>query len=177
MGALGALALWVEGNVIVASGTDHSLPRILSLAKPKKVGTGVLGPYSVRASDAWSPMVDVLWRYGDGTTERGISVRHAYARARQLSRHGARQRRRRQHRAAHVRGRVAPIARAVSARATANGLSVAIACLPSSPSVTGTVTAAIPAPSPCRSAAACRGAASALVPGKVARGQARSSCA
>ena len=71
MGSLGALALWVEGNVIVASGTDHGLPRVESLAKPKKVGIGVLGPYSVRASDAWSPIVDVTWRYGDGTTEHG----------------------------------------------------------------------------------------------------------
>ena len=44
MGALGALALWVEGNVIVASGTDHGLPRIEALAKPMKIGIGVLGP-------------------------------------------------------------------------------------------------------------------------------------
>ncbi len=105
MGSLGALALWVEGNVIVASGTDHSLPRVESLAKPKKVGLGVLGPYSVRASDIWSPIVDVTWRYGDGTSEHGAE-RPARLRARRhLPRHGARQRRGRQYRAAHVRRR------------------------------------------------------------------------
>ena len=81
MGTLGAIALWVEGNVIVASGTDHGLPRVEALAKPKKVGIGVLGPFSVRASDTWSPIVDVTWRYGDGTSEHGASVRHAYTRA------------------------------------------------------------------------------------------------
>ena len=81
MGALGALALWVEGNVIVASGTDHGLPRVDALAKPMKIGIGVLGPFSVRASDTWSPIVDVTWRYGDGTSEHGASVRHAYSRA------------------------------------------------------------------------------------------------
>ncbi|MEA2783652.1 MAG: hypothetical protein QOK29_5211, partial [Rhodospirillaceae bacterium] len=81
MGALGAIALWVEGNAIVASGTDHGLPRVLALAKPKKTGIGVLNPYSVRSSDTWSPLTSVTWRYGDGTSERGASVRHAYARA------------------------------------------------------------------------------------------------
>ena len=89
MGSLGALALWVEGNVIVASGTDHGLPRIDALAKPLKIGIGVLGPYSVRASDTWSPIVDVTWRYGDGTSEHGTSVRHAYARAGTFHVHGA----------------------------------------------------------------------------------------
>ena len=44
MGALGAIALWVEGSAVVASGTDHGLPRVLALAKPKKVGIGVLAP-------------------------------------------------------------------------------------------------------------------------------------
>ena len=141
MGTLGAIALWVEGNVIVASGTDHGLPRVEALAKPKKVGIGVLGPFSVRASDTWSPIVDVTWRYGDGTSEHGASVRHAYTRA------GA----------FHVTAIVSdaagnaaqrtfvvttsPIARALSATATPRGLSVGVACLPSSPRVTGTVTA------------------------------------
>ena len=45
MGALGAIALWVEGNVIVASGTDHGLPRVLALAKPRKTGIGVFSPF------------------------------------------------------------------------------------------------------------------------------------
>lgn len=171
MGALGALALWVEGNVIVASGTDHGLPRIDALAKPVKVGIGVLGPFSVRASDTWSPIVDVTWRYGDGTTEHGASVRHAYARA------GA----------FHVTvivndaaGNAAQrtfvvttsrIARALSARATSRGLSVAIACLPSSPSVTGTVTAAIPGAKSVPFRCTVPGRGSALVPGAVTRGR------
>ncbi len=81
MNALGAFAMWVEGNVIVESGTDHALPRVLAIAKPKKIGIGVLGPYSLRASDTWSPIADVTWSYGDGTTERGTSVRHAYSHA------------------------------------------------------------------------------------------------
>ena len=104
MGALGALALWVEGNVIVASGTDHGLPRVDALAKPRKIGIGVLGPFSLRASDTWSPIVDVTWRYGDGTTEHGASVRHAYSRAGAFHVTVDRQRRRRQRRAAHLRG-------------------------------------------------------------------------
>lgn len=169
MGALGALSLWVEGNVIVASGTDHGLPRIEALAKPVKVGIGVLGPFSVRASDTWSPIVDVTWRYGDGTSEHGASVRHAYTRA------GA----------FHVTvivndaaGNAAqrtfvvttsPIARALSARATPRGLSVAIACLPSNPSVTGTVAAAIQRTKPMPFRCTVPGRGSALVPGAVAR--------
>ena len=142
MGALGALALWVEGNVIVASGTDHGLPRVDALAKPKKVGIGVLGPYSVRASDTWSPIVDVTWRYGDGTSEHGASVRHAYSRAGAFHVTVRRQRRGRQRRAAHVRGRRrsarAPVSRRRSRRPRPRGLRVPIACLPSNPSVTGT---------------------------------------
>jgi hypothetical protein len=170
MSALGALALWVEGNVIVASGTDHGLPRIDSLAKPKRVGIGVLGPFSLRASDSWSPIVDVLWRYGDGSSEHGASVRHAYTRA------GA----------FHVTvivsdaaGNAAqrtflvttlPIARALSAAATPRGLSVGIGCLPSSPGVTGTVSAATTTkPVPFRCSVAGRG--SALLPGTVRRGR------
>ena len=172
MGALGALALWVEGNVIVASGTDHGLPRVESLSKPKKVGTGVLGPYSVRASDAWSPIVDVTWRYGDGSSEHGVSVRHAYARPGSY------------HVTVLVNDAagntaqrtfvvvVAPIARAVAARATPQGLRVTIACLPSSPSVSGTRDGRHPR----REARAvplqrARGGGSALVPGKAARGK------
>ena len=46
-----------------------------------------------------------LWRYGDGTTEHGIERPARVRAARQLSRHRARQRRGRQHRAAHVRRR------------------------------------------------------------------------
>ena len=171
MGALGALALWVEGNVIVASGTDHGLPRVDALAKPKKIGIGVLGPFSVRATDTWSPIVDVTWRYGDGTSEHGASVRHAYTRA------GA----------FHVTvivsdaaGNAAqrtfvvttsPIARAFSARATPRGLNVGVACLPSSPSVRGTLNASIVGAKavPFRCTVAGRGTA--LVPGTVKRGR------
>ena len=171
MGPQGAIGLWVEGNVIVASGTDHSLPRVEALAKPKKVGTGVLGPYSVRASDAWSPIVDVTWRYGDGTSEHGVSVRHAYSRpgtyhvtvlVNDAAGNTA------QRTFAVV---VVPIARALSATATAKGLRVSIICLPSSPSVTGTVTAAIPGAKavPFRCSVAGRGTA--VVPGKAAHGK------
>ena len=171
MGPLGALSLWVEGNVIVASGSDHALPRIAALAKPVKVGIGVLGPFSVRASDSWSPIADVTWRYGDGTTEHGASVRHAYTRA------GA----------FHVTvivsdaaGNAAqrtfvvttsPIARARSAAATPRGLSVTIACLPSSPSVTGSVTAALAGAKPVPFRCSVAGRGSALVPGSVTRGR------
>jgi hypothetical protein len=171
MGTLGAIALWVEGNVIVASGTDHGLPRVEALAKPKKVGIGVLGPFSVRASDTWSPIVDVTWRYGDGTSEHGASVRHAYTRAGTFhvtvivsdAAGNAAQR-------AFV-VTTAPIARALTARATPRGLSVSVACLPSSPSVTGTVTATIAGAKavPFRCTVAGRGTA--IVPGKVTRGR------
>jgi hypothetical protein len=171
MGALGALALWVEGNVIVASGTDHGLPRVEALAKPKRVGIGVLGPFSLRSTDSWSPIVDVTWRYGDGTSEHGASVRHAYSRA------GA----------FHVTvivsdaaGNAAqrtfvvmtsPVARAVSARASARGLSVGLACLPSSPGISGTVTAAISGGKLVPFRCTVPGHGGALVPGKAARGR------
>ena len=107
----------------------------------------------MRASDTWSPITDVTWRYGDGTSERGASVRHAYARAGTLPRHGA--------------SCTTPPATRRSARSSSSrrrsharlgdgglgdrdrgGLRVAIACLPSNPSVTGTVTAAIPGAKP-----------------------------
>ena len=176
MGALGALALWVEGSAVVASGTDHGLPRVLALAKPKKVGIGILAPYSVRTSDTWSPVTDVTWRYGDGTSERGASVRHAYSRAGTF----------------HVTVIVqdaagnaaqrtfvvvaAPLARpvsatAVSATATATGLRLLIACLPSNPPVTGTVTAAIPGAKPAPFRCTVPGRATALVPGRATRGK------
>jgi PKD domain len=176
MGSLGAIALWVEGNVIVASGTDHSLPRILALAKPRKVGIGVIAPFSLRASDTWSPITEITWRYGDGTSERGASVRHAYSRAGSF------------HVTVVVRDAAgnaaqrtfvvvaAPLARAVSAtavaaQATTAGLRVLIACLPSAPSVTGTVTAALPGAKavPFRCSVAGRGTA--VVPGPAARGK------
>jgi hypothetical protein len=176
MGALGALAMWVEGNAIVASGTDHGLPRILSLAKPQKVGIGVLGPFAVRVSDAWSPISDVTWNYGDGTSERGASVRHAYSRAGTFHVtvivHDA---------AGNAAQRTfivvaAPLARpvsatAVSATATARGLRVVIACLPSNPSVTGTVTAAIPGAKPVPFRCSVPGRGTALVPGAATRGK------
>ena len=177
MGALGAIALWVEGNAIVASGTDHGLPRVLALAKPKKTGIGVFSPFSVRASDTWSPIMSVTWRYGDGTSERGASVRHAYPRAGSFHVTVVVQ-----DAAGNAAQRTfvvvaAPLAQpvsatAVSATATARGLRVLIACLPSNPSVTGSVTAAIlRAPSRCRSAAASPGRGTALVPGHATRGK------
>jgi PKD domain-containing protein len=176
MGSLGALALWVEGSVIVASGTDHGLPRVLALAKPKKVGIGVLGPFAVRANDTWSPITDVTWRYGDGTSERGASVRHAYARAGTFHVtvlvHDA---------AGNTAQRTfvvvaTPLARAVSATAvtataTARGLKVAIACQPSNPSVTGTVTAALAGAKPVPFRCTVGGQATALVPGAAVRGK------
>jgi hypothetical protein len=160
MGALGALALWVEGNVIVASGTDHGLPRVVALAKPKKAGIGVLAPFSLRTTDTWSPIVDVTWRYGDGTTEHGPSVRHAYSRAGSF------------HATVIVQDAAGNAAqRAVSAAATPRGLRVGIVCLPSNPSVTGTVSAAVPGakPAPFRCSVAGRG--NTLVPGKPVRGR------
>jgi hypothetical protein len=171
MGALGAFALWVEGNVIVASGSDHGLPRIEALSKPLKVGTGVLGPYSVRSSDTWSPIVDVTWRFGDGTTEHGASLRKAYSRPGTYHAtvlvHDA---------AGNAAQRtfvvtVAPIARALSAVATPRGLSVRIACLPSNPSVTGTLTAALPGSTPAPFRCSVPGSGTALVPGKAVRGK------
>jgi hypothetical protein len=171
MGAVGALALWVEGNVIVASGTDQGLPRVLALARPRNIGIGVLAPFAVSASDTWSPITDVTWNYGDGTSERGASVRHGYARAGSfhvtLTVHDA---------AGNAAQRTfvvvtAPLARALSAAATAQGLSVLVACLPSTPSVRGTVTAALPGakPAPFRCSVAGRGTA--IVPGRAVRGK------
>ena len=98
----------------------------------------------MRASDSWSPIADVTWRYGDGTTERGTSVRHAYSRAGSFHVtvivHDA---------AGNAAQRTfvvvaSPLASAATATATVRGLSVGVTCMPSSPSVTGTVTAAIP---------------------------------
>jgi hypothetical protein len=176
MGALGAMALWVEGSVVVASGTDHGLPRIRALAKPKKAGIGVLSPYSVRSSDTWSPIASVTWRYGDGTSERGASVRHAYSRAGRFHVTVVVQ-----DTAGNAAQRTfvvvaAPLARAVSATAvsataTANGLRVLIACLPSNPRVTGTVTAAIPGAKPVPFRCTVPGRGSALVPGRATRGK------
>ena len=171
MGSLGALALWVEGNVIVASGTDHGLPRIDALAKPLKIGIGVAGPFSVRASDTWAPIVDVTWRYGDGTTEHGTTVRHLYARAGAF--HGTVV-------VVDAAGNTAqrtfvvttsPIARALSAAATPRGLKVFVACMPSSPSVTGTLTAVLPGAKTVPFRCTVPGRGSALVPGKVRRGR------
>ena len=171
MGALGAFALWVEGNVIVASGTDHGLPRVDALAKPKKIGIGVLAPFSVRATDTWSPIVDVTWRYGDGTSEHGASVRHAYTRAGAF------------HVAVIVSdaaGNAAqrtfvvtssPVARALSATATPRGLNVTVGCLPSSPRVTGTVNAAIAGAKAMPFRCTVTGRGTALVPGTVKRGR------
>lgn len=171
MGALGAIALWVEGNVIVASGTDHALPRVLTLARPKKVGIGVFGPYSVRVSDTWSPIADVIWKYGDGTTERGASVRHAYTHAGTF------------HVTVTVQDAagnaslrtfvvvVTPLASATTATATARGLSVGITCIPSSPSVTGTVTAAISGAKITPFRCSVPGKGTALVPGHATRGK------
>jgi hypothetical protein len=171
MNALGAFAMWVEGNVIVASGTDHALPRVLAIAKPKKVGIGVLGPYSLRASDTWSPIADVTWSYGDGTTERGASVRHAYSHAGSfhvtVTVHDA---------AGNAAQRTfvvvaIPLASAVAATATARGLSVSVRCMASSPSVTGTVTAAIPGAKIVPFRCSVAGSGSAVVPGTAKRGQ------
>jgi hypothetical protein len=171
MGGLGAFALWVEGNVVVASGTDHALPRVLAIAKPKKVGIGVLGPYSLRASDSWSPIGDVTWRYGDGTTERGASVRHAFSRAGSFHVtvivHDA---------AGNAAQRTfvvvaTPLASAVSATATARGLSVGVSCMPSSPSITGTVTAVIPGAKLTPFRCSVPGKGTALVPGSPTRGK------
>jgi len=171
MGTLGALALWVEGNVVVASGTDHTLPRIEALAKPLKIGIGVLGPFSVRASDTWSPIVDVIWRFGDGTSEHGTSVRHSFGRAGAF--HGTVV-------VVDAAGNTAqrtfvvttsPIARPLAATATPRGLKVSIACLPSSPSVTGTVTAVVPGAKNTPFRCTVPGRGSALVPGTVKRGR------
>jgi hypothetical protein len=171
MGALGALALWVEGNVVVASGTDHTLPRIEALAKPLKIGIGVLGPFSVRASDTWSPIVDVTWRFGDGTSEHGTTVRHSFSRAGAF--HGTVV-------VVDAAGNTAqrtfvvttsPIARPLAATATPRGLKVSIACLPSNPSVTGTVTAVLPGTKAAPFRCTVPGRGSALVTAKVKRGQ------
>jgi hypothetical protein len=62
-------------------------------------------------------------------------------------------------------------ATAVSATATANGLRVLIACLPSNPSVTGTVTAAIPGAKPVPFRCSVPGSGTALVPGRATRGK------
>jgi hypothetical protein len=171
MGPLGALAMWVEGNVVVASGTDHSLPRIEALAKPLKIGIGVLGPFSVRASDTWSPIVDVTWRFGDGSSEHGTTVRHSFRRAGAF--HGTVV-------VVDAAGNTAQrtfvvttssIARPLAATATPRGLKVSIACLPSNPSVTGTVTAVLPGTKASRFRCTVPGRGSALVPGPVKRGQ------
>ena len=103
----------------------------------------------------------------------GRRVRHAYARAGAFHGTVVVVRCRRQHGAAHVRGLdVADRARAVRRGATPRGLKVFVACMPSSPSVTGTRDGRhCRARRRCRSAAPCRAGAAPLVPGKARRGQ------
>ena len=64
-----------------------------------------------------------------------------------------------------------PIARPLAATATPRGLKVSIACLPSNPSVTGTVTAVLPGTKAAPFRCTVPGRGSALVPGTVKRGQ------
>ena len=104
MGSLGALALWVEGNVVVASGTDHALPRIDALAKPLKIGIGVLGP--VLGARERHLVADRRRHLAPTATARASTGRPcATPTARAGAFHGTVvvRRRRRQHGAAHVR--------------------------------------------------------------------------
>ena len=90
MSALGAFALWVEGNVDRRLG-HRSRPPARARARQAEEdrdrrARAVLGARERHlVADH-----DVTWRYGDGTSERGASVRHAYSRAGSLPRHGHR---------------------------------------------------------------------------------------
>ncbi|HEY6889674.1 MAG TPA: PKD domain-containing protein, partial [Solirubrobacter sp.] len=79
-----------DNGVVVWSDTDGPLsvraydasgPDLVALDVPAAATTGAPAAFSVDARDRWSPGGRVTWDYGDGVTETGSGVSHAYVAA------------------------------------------------------------------------------------------------
>ena len=65
------------GRVFAAAGYDDAPPQLRDQHFPSSPSRTPL-PFSVSPVDVWSPVVSTVWRFGDGRTASGTSVRHSY---------------------------------------------------------------------------------------------------
>jgi hypothetical protein len=75
-----ALLAWSRnsgGNIVEAGGLDAEPPRLTSVSIPGAAFTGAGVGFSAQATDVWGP-ISYGWDFGDGTTDAGPSVVHAY---------------------------------------------------------------------------------------------------
>lgn len=59
---------------------DATAPEVGSVSVPRRVVAGRAARFSVVPSDAWSRLRPTAWRFGDGSTARGVSVKHIFRR-------------------------------------------------------------------------------------------------
>ena len=77
-----AAAVWTRENTsthfqVEAAAYDEG-PRLSGLSVPASAIAGMSIPFSVNASDPFSPIASVAWSFGDGGSAAGASVTHAY---------------------------------------------------------------------------------------------------
>jgi hypothetical protein len=80
-----AAAVWagLSGGFYIAeaAGFDEAGPAIGALSIPSSGAVGQALPFSLSATDVWSPLGSTTWSFGDGQSASGASVTHAYTNA------------------------------------------------------------------------------------------------
>jgi hypothetical protein len=79
--ALAGFALGSFPTIVRSAGFDASGPRIENVDFPATAVAQTAFAYSASVVDAWSPVANTLWLFGDGTSSAGNSGTKAYAAA------------------------------------------------------------------------------------------------
>ena len=77
------LAVWESyvgtDDIVQGVGFDRTAPTLSGLIVPGAATAGLAAPFGVTARDVWSPVNQLTWNFGDGSSAEGDAVQHAFA--------------------------------------------------------------------------------------------------
>ena len=77
------LAVWESyagsDDIVQGAGFDRTGPTLTGLSVPASATAGLAASFGITARDVWSPVSQLTWSFGDGSSAEGDAVQHTFA--------------------------------------------------------------------------------------------------